>query len=84
MPTETSEYSQNPYFSASNMQNTPIQNAYPNGNVEGRPSYVQPAQPVVGAFEPDDPIPDNTEQNNDRKHRPKFVDFFMRKNSEDK
>ena len=55
---------------------------------------VQPAQPVqpmpqnVGPFEPDDPIPEPTAQadgeNGDRKRRPKFVDFFMKRNSEDK
>ncbi len=43
--------------------------------------YPQPARP----FEPDDPIPDQaTKQDTvDRKHRPRFVDFFMRKNEED-
>ena len=46
-----------------------------------------PAPPV--AFEPDDDIPEPSEQpaskdNTDRKHRPRFVDFFMKKNSEDK
>lgn len=46
-----------------------------------------PATPV--AFEPDDDIPEPSEQpapkdNTDRKHRPRFVDFFMKKNSEDK
>ncbi|MBE7086573.1 MAG: cell division protein FtsZ [Clostridiales bacterium] len=35
-------------------------------------------------FEPDDPIPEPTQENVDRKHRPRFVDFFMKKNSEDK
>ncbi len=48
------------------------------------PSYqpvpAAPIQPV--AFEPDDPIPDKTEKV-DRKHRPRFVDFFMRKNTKD-
>lgn len=43
--------------------------------------YAQPARP----FEPDDPIPDQTtsQESVDRKHRPRFVDFFMRKNGED-
>ena len=40
------------------------------------PRYAQPVSP----FEPDDPIP---EAEPDRKHRPRFVDFFMRKNNED-
>jgi hypothetical protein len=45
-----------------------------------------PAQPVQpAAFEPDDPIPEPAkEEVKDRKHRPKFVDFFMKRNSEDK
>lgn len=48
--------------------------------------YVQPASPVNSSFEPDDPIPDTSAKDNaaDRKHRPRFVDFFMRKNNEDK
>ena len=54
-------------------------------------SNVQPVQPMVNAytppvntaFEPNDPIPDAAQENSpDRKHRPKFVDFFMKKNSE--
>lgn len=49
----------------------PISNAY--------------AQPVNPSFEPNDPIPDAPQEDGtDRKHRPKFVDFFMKKNSEDK
>ncbi len=39
-----------------------------------------PAQPA--AFEPDDPIPEKGDAV-DRKHRPRFVDFFMKKNSPD-
>ena len=38
-------------------------------------SYVKPME----NFEPDDPIPEGTA---DRKHRPHFVDFFMRKNGD--
>ena len=39
----------------------------------------------TGAFEPDDPIPDrNAAQEPDRKHRPKFVDYFIKKNSDNK
>ncbi len=55
----------------------------------GQPS-VQPAQPVqsTAPFEPDDPIPDEAtskgEETVDRKHRPRFVDFFMKRNNNDK
>lgn len=53
-----------------------------------RPTPTQyPSRPT--AFEPDDPIPDPTTLPNrteapDRKHRPRFVDFFMQKKSDDK
>ncbi len=52
-----------------------------------QPKPVQPmgyAQPTQ-SFEPDDPIPDqvNRQEPVDRKHRPRFVDYFMRKNGED-
>ena len=40
-------------------------------------------QPTNVAFEPDDPIEEEPKKA-DRKHRPRFVDFFMRKNNEDK
>ena len=59
----------------------------------GAQPYGQYAQPMnqqytqtgAQAFEPDDPIPDSQgEEAPDRKHRPRFVDFFMKKNSEDK
>ncbi|MBE7068524.1 MAG: cell division protein FtsZ [Clostridiales bacterium] len=57
------------------------------------PVYPQPMQqqPVAqpteeGAFEPGDPIPEpipqQTEEQKDRKHRPRFVDYFMRKNND--
>lgn len=39
------------------------------------------------SFEPDDPIPDYQQpaaQEPDRKHRPKFVDYFIKKNSDNK
>ena len=62
--------------------------------IQSAPVYAQPipteqvtATPTQnGAFEPDDPIPDLNEEKEktDRKHRPRFVDFFMKKNSEDK
>ncbi len=50
------------------------------------PTVQSPAPVQNGAFEPDDPIPDVNEEKEktDRKHRPRFVDFFMKKNSEDK
>jgi len=64
----------------------PVSYAQPYSNPQGvaasqqRPSYVQPV-----AFEPDDVIPDtNGEEKMDRKHRPRFVDFFMKKNSDNK
>ncbi len=61
----------------------PNYGGYPPVN-NGMPVY--PTQPSVApaptAFEPDDPIPDKAEAP-DRKHRPRFVDFFMRKNSDD-
>ncbi len=57
------------------------------GVVDGNTEPVtQPyAEPVANnaPFEPDDPIPDVQETKPDRKHRPKFVDFFMRKKSDD-
>lgn len=68
--------------------------AQPAAPVYSQPVYAQPvpAQPVqaapVNAFEPDDPIPDATPQTEDaavdRKHRPRFVDYFMKKNSDNK
>lgn len=54
---------------------TPMQNGYPAyGQTTGRGE----------TFEPDDPIPESlAEEAPDRKHRPRFVDFFMKKNSDD-
>ena len=47
----------------------------------------QTTEPVPPVFEPDDPIPDAKETENeekpDRKHRPRFVDFFMKKKKKD-
>ncbi|MBQ7913532.1 MAG: cell division protein FtsZ [Clostridia bacterium] len=61
----------------------PISNGYVPSNGYPQPSGY-PQQPNT-FFEPNDPIPDaRQEQTPDRKHRPKFVDFFMKKNSEDK
>ena len=69
--------------------------AYNDGDMQPQtPNYQQvaleqPAQPVqaqpVQSFEPDDPIPDTKKDETvDRKHRPRFVDFFMKRNSDDK
>ena len=73
--------------------------AQPATPVYNQPVYAQPvpvqpvpAQPIqpapVNNFEPDDPIPDETPQTEepsiDRKHRPRFVDYFMKKNSDNK
>lgn len=73
-----------PYGNMNN-GNMPMQNG-------GFNNYSQPIQPIaqpgLSSFEPDDPIPDvnaiKEQEMTDRKHRPKFVDFFMKKNSEDK
>lgn len=52
-----------------------------------QPNAYNPPMPNV-SFEPDDPIPapqtENVKENIDRKHRPKFVDFFIKRNSGDK
>lgn len=51
-------------------------------------NVAQPAQTPSVPFEPDDPIPEPTvnqaEETVDRKHRPRFVDFFMKRNNGDK
>lgn len=51
-------------------------------------NVVQPTQTPSAPFEPDDPIPEPTEAQKeetvDRKHRPRFVDFFMKRNNGDK
>jgi cell division protein FtsZ len=49
---------------------------------------IQPMQPMqqTPSFEPGDPISDNAQDEDsfDRKHRPRFVDFFMKRNGDDK
>ncbi len=75
------------------------QQGYPMANEKAEFAYaqsapaippVQPAQPmqmgqVPTPFEPDDPIPQmQASETPDKKHRPRFVDFFMKRNSEDK
>lgn len=63
----------------------------------GQTPYAQPIQPMQPAqpsavpapsvFEPGDPIPESKEgeqsEKADRKHRPRFVDFFMKKKKKD-
>jgi hypothetical protein len=66
----------------------PIYPQQPIQPVEPVQSQAQaPIQPIP-AFEPDDPIPElpqtNPAENVDRKHRPRFVDYFMKKKSNDK
>lgn len=65
--------------------------AYGNPYGNPAPEYPQPVQPANypqnDTFEPNDPIPDTSlreESLPDKKHRPKFMDFFMKRNSEDK
>lgn len=61
----------------------PMQPQFSAPNSNGYASYGQPMG-VNDTFEPDDPIPESqAEEAPDRKHRPRFVDFFMKKNSED-
>ncbi len=65
-------------------------NAFYEG-AQGEPVYDPYAQPVMqqpvaqpaAPFEPDDPIPDNSEPEKPVKKRPKFVSFFMKKNKKD-
>ena len=69
------------------MQQTPYVAQTPSYSQYEQPNAAQPtqngyAQPMNTAFEPDDPIPEsNADETADRKHRPRFVDFFMKKNS---
>ena len=60
--------------------------AYPQSVPPVQPAQPLQAQPIsVAPFEPDDPIPDSkTEEPQEKKARPRFVDFFMKKNSSDK
>ena len=76
----------------------PVYNAQPYSTAQVEtPTYpqtvppVQPVQPIqaqpvnVAPFEPDDPIPDSKpEESTEKRTRPRFVDFFMKKNSSDK
>ena len=81
-------------------QNERVETTQPfNAGYTQYPSYTQPAyapqpQPIApvqtpsAPFEPDDPIPDvqaeSVAQETDRKHRPRFVDYFMKRNSDNK
>ena len=63
----------------------------PNGYQRAYAAPTAPAAPMQqpsAAFEPDDPIPDveiaPEKEKTDRKHRPRFVDYFMKRNSDDK
>lgn len=90
-PQENSPYAYNagyPQPYAPPQQGMPMQNGYAPAYPQ-QPQPVAPVQPANVAFEPDDPIPDTSvnqteAQPTDRKHRPRFVDYFMKRNSEDK
>ncbi len=86
----------NAYAESQRSENVYGQPAYPQPSTYANPPYVAPApnaaeipyqareighpvQPT--SFEPDDPIPEYQEAT-DRKHRPRFVDFFMKKKSD--
>ncbi len=73
------------YVAQGNAYATPTYPTQPNG-YESYPTQSVPPVPPTPVepthFEPDDPIPDKTEKV-DRKHRPRFVDFFLRKNNAD-
>ena len=77
---------QQPQSQATFGQYPPVQNAYPYPQPQPPVQTYPPVQPLNNSFEPDDPIPDtnDTETAPDRKHRPRFVDFFMKKNSDNK
>ena len=73
-------YQANTYAQTPVSEYVPTQNGYyPPAQPQSAPANAQPV-----AFEPDDPIPDAGEQEpqTDRKHRPRFVDFFMKKNKD--
>ncbi len=84
-----------PNYGAAQSQPNFTQNGYAYPQPTQTVQTAQPVQPVAPmqtasvAFEPDDPIPDATATQpetppTDRKHRPRFVDYFMKKNSENK
>ncbi len=70
-----------PYFNNPTMPQTPTYNNPQTNPVGNAPVAPQPVPPTT-SFEPNDPIIERKEAP-DRKHRPRFVDFFMKKNSGD-
>ncbi len=73
------------YAAQERKEEPPVQRAEPTYPAYTEPYYQTPpvAKPTSPSnFEPDDPIPDK-EEKVDRKHRPRFVDFFMKKNGAD-
>lgn len=79
---EEAAYGYAPAYPQQPVQSVPYAQEYAPMQPQSEPQVAQPVQPVNVAFEPDDPIAEEPKQ--DRKHRPRFVDFFMRKNSDDK
>ena len=83
-PTQTPAQPTQPTYA---QPSQPLPYAQPYGNPQqgygAQPAPAQYGQPSY-SFEPDDPIPEQpiVQEPVDRKHRPRFVDFFMRKNGE--
>lgn len=76
-----------PSYVAPQPQGMPVQGGYA-PVYPPQPQPIAPMQTTSAPFEPDDPIPDaasqSSAQQTDRKHRPRFVDYFMKRNSDDK
>ncbi|MBE5744516.1 MAG: cell division protein FtsZ [Clostridiales bacterium] len=83
-----------PFYAGQPAYAQPMQPIQPMQQPTFAATYAQPMQPISTAqpepvaapFEPDDPIPEKNEkepEQQDRKHRPRFVDFFMKKKSGD-
>lgn len=82
-PAEQGNYAQPAPYAEYPGYTAPEQGGY--GNAPAYPAGD--ARQAGRPFEPDDPIPDYSQQSapeTDRKHRPKFVDYFIRKNSDNK
>jgi len=84
-------YTYQPNSYAGTHVQTPAPDYAPTAPIPPQNGYYPPAQPQGAtvntqpvAFEPDDPIPDAEAQEpqTDKKHRPRFVDFFMKKNKD--
>ena len=76
----------NPY-GAQMQQPSQTENGYANAYAQ-QPFNVAPTQQPT-AFEPDDPMPEPEEEKTgkekkEKKRRPRFVDYFMKKNSDNK